>query len=197
MRIRCICSCLSFDVLQTTACDQIWTHTNTHITDANLPRVHTCLITAWLYLRSCQHRRSPSSCTNPCRSCLSTPFSYITRAFDSTSKAKVGFHSAVREALVQPGWEQLSGLPAEELAITLLLFGSILFQLPVSFSFSSSFFFPLSLAYDLCTGSGSGTFSAALACGYFRSVTFQVVCSTLLVHFPYSGKQGLLSARNR
>lgn len=58
---------------------------------------------------------------------------------------------------------------------------------PSLFLFLLLFFSPLSLAYDLCAGSGSGTFSAALACGYFRSVTFQVVCSTLLVHFPYSG----------
>lgn len=42
-------------------------------------------------------------------------------------------------------------------------------------------FFPSLPGYDLCADSGSGTFSAALACGYFRSVAFQVVHSTLLV----------------
>lgn len=118
------------------------THAHTHITHAYLPQspVRICLITVWLRLWSCQRRHAPSSCTNTCRSCLLTPSLYITRAFDSTSKATAAFHSAVRKALVQPGWEQLSGLPAAELAIALLLFGSVLFQLPVSFSFSSSLF---------------------------------------------------------
>lgn len=59
--------------------------------------------------------------------------------------------------------------------------GSIFFQLLLPFVFvSSSFFFFFTLpGYDLCAGSSSGTFSAALACGYFRSVAFQVVQSTL------------------
>lgn len=42
-------------------------------------------------------------------------------------------------------------------------------------------FFSSLPAYDLCVGCGPGTFSAALACGYFRSVAFQVVRSTLPV----------------
>lgn len=63
-----------------------------------------------------------------------------------------------------------------------LSFGSIFFQLLLPFVFvSSSLFSPSLPEYDLCAGSGSGTFSAALACGYFRSVAFQVVHSTLPV----------------
>lgn len=62
-----------------------------------------------------------------------------------------------------------------------LSFGSIFFQPLLPFVFvSSSLFFSLPV-YDLCTGCGPGTFSAALACGYFRSVAFQVVRSTLPV----------------
>lgn len=68
----------------------------------------------------------------------------------------------------------------KESAIT-LSFGSIFFQLLLPFVFlSSSLFFSLP-GYDLCADSGSGTFSAALARGYFRSVAFQVVHSTLPV----------------
>lgn len=65
-------------------------------------------------------------------------------------------------------------------AIT-LSFGSIFFQLLLPFVFGSSSLFSSLPAYDLCAGCGPGTFSAALACGYFRSVAFQVVRSTLPV----------------
>lgn len=68
----------------------------------------------------------------------------------------------------------------KESAIT-LSFGSIFFQLLLPFVFVSSSLFSSLPAYDLCAGCGPGTFSAALACGYFRSVAFQVVRSTLPV----------------
>lgn len=74
----------------------------------------------------------------------------------------------------------LRGKKKKKSAIT-LSFGSIFFQLLLPFVFGSSSLFSSLPAYDLCAGCGPGTFSAALACGYFRSVAFQVVRSTLPV----------------
>lgn len=200
-----------------TTSDQIWTRTNTHTHHTHITHISHTHHTRLSASEPCTYMSyysvtAPLVMPTQTRTLflykhmqivfIDTVFIHYTRLwFHLQSDSRLSFR---REKGSRSAWLGAAlRAPSSRVGHRVIIIWVCFVPAPSLFLFLLLSFSPLSLAYDLCAGSDSGTFSAALACGYFRSVTFQVVCSTLLVHFPHSGalkknkKQGLFSAWNR